>query len=338
MKSNSTEPSWWNKPVLGDDGLLAWGKEKKTEKAPIPSEVIDQHQKILNTLKFLSPIAQSLDSLKFKNQEFQLFVQIKFALLEGFEDYKHLNHSIILLRSAIEAKDKFLALEETEIRHRSKAQQEFYQYIFIFLSKKIDKKEFFQIVHNKLNKILPEIQTTEGKVALESYVKILDILSEQNFIGLKLFYFFKKYLFADFSSLKFIAELLVYLYNKNVQDINYLLLVVKENYEFIAPLGKVIELPNEKNQIKSYAIMLQYLALRKKHQETYIQFQRLIEILIEWHKSEQHLINLRQQYPPSDCQVPSEFTQEIPGSDLYNKYQQYIVYFLVKKDNLNSKN
>ncbi|WP_013324050.1 hypothetical protein [Gloeothece verrucosa] len=330
-KSININTNWWNKPLWGDDNLFQSLKKPKIEKLAIPFEVVSHYQEIYQILIFIASVTQSIDSCKFLDPEFQLFCQIKWQFISECGNYKGLNHSLILLRAALEAKDKFLTLEETELRYRSKAQQEFYQEVYSLLSKQTEPHDFLVIVQDKLNQIRFDLKTEEGKTALESYVKILEILAEQNAIGLKLFYLFKKYFFAEFSSVKLLSELLSYLVPQNVQDINAITLIVQKHYDSIAPLGKILELPPEKNQIESYVIMLQYLVLRDKHQETYLLFTKLIELLIEWNNTHQELKRIHQEYSPNEYDIPATFNKNYPGESLYQKYQQFIVYFANQK-------
>lgn len=333
MNNKPVQQPWWNRPLWGEDNLFH-SADDKIDKKLIPDLAITHHKEVWDILRFTLSVAKSLDDVIFREPEFQNFIQIKSAFVEGVSDYRDLNHSIILLRIAIELKDSFFKIEDTEMCYRSKAQQDFYQEIFDLLDKKVSQLEFKERVRHKLNKVLSEIKTEEGKEALKGYVQSLDFLARQNELALKLFYLFKKYNFYSFSILRTISEMVVELHNKNIQDLNSLAMLVKNNYEMFEKLGKIIELPAQKRQIQSYAIMLQYLVLRQKYQETYVQFQRLIELLIDWHTAYKTLLHIRQQYPNTEYQVSEELTREIPGLTLYNKYQQYLTYFLPRK-NLN---
>ncbi|MBR8828618.1 MAG: hypothetical protein DSM107014_12085 [Gomphosphaeria aponina SAG 52.96 = DSM 107014] len=335
---------WWNLPVWGEKsilqkllGILGAGKIIQG-KREIDFETVGIHKQALAELRVLTPIAKALDDAKFTSREFKSFLEVKSNLIQGRGEYEGINNFIALLSGAIEAKDSFLKIEQIELSYRSLKQQEFYNYIFELLGKvygeekgrkgkpekNLTKNEFYQEVQKKLDEVIPKIRTEEGKKALESYQKTLENLSkDKESLALKLLQLFKQYDLKDFSILKKISDMVIYLQDKNIENLNECLTLGKANQEIFGKLAQIIGLPESKREPKTYAIMLQYTALSYKHQGSYSQFARLIEVLQQWKSFYQSVISIREEYPRHEYNQPPEFTQEIPGEILYNKYKDY---------------
>lgn len=332
MSNKSAEKPWWNRPIWGEDGLIQFSKDKEHDKPPLPEIVIQRQKENLDLLKIIFSFARSFDNPKFEDPEFKLFVQIKFNLLDEVGDYKGLNRSIVLFRLAIDAKDYFIRIEEIEMLYRSKVQQDFYKEIFALLKEDLDKQEFEQKAHNKLEEILPDVKTEEGKQGLKAYVEVLDILMREEDIGLKLLYLFKKFQFSDFAILRNLSETILSLQDKNLQVINSFLPSVTQQKASFDKMATIIGMaPEQKNQ-NTYLLILQYLAMRRKFQEIYLQFQKLMELLIDWHKKYQLLLISRAEYPETEYLYPPELKEEVPGWALYSKYEEYVLRFLHKKN------
>ncbi|WP_342596769.1 hypothetical protein VKI21_12670 [Cyanobacterium aponinum UTEX 3222] len=103
-------------------------------------------------------------------------------------------------------------------------------------------------------------------------------------------------------------------------------LVVKNEDVFIK-LGRIIGVPKTKETPDTYARLLQYLALSKKHEQTREQFIKLIQVLKPWQGFYRTITDIREQYSANQYNLPEEFTQEIPGLSIYENYQQYINIF-----------
>ena len=54
------------------------------------------------------------------------------------------------------------------------------------------------------------------------------------------------------------------------------------------------------------------------------QFQELIKVLKQWQKPYQSLKQVREQYPVHQYRVPKQFSQQIPGLNIYQKYEKYL--------------
>lgn len=323
--SHQTAQPWWNRPLWGDKSML-----KKLESIihkphdTIPPAVMEHHQRVFAELKILTPIAKALDSQDFNNSEFLEFVHICKLFAYEIGEYKGLKNYVALFRVAVEARNSFLKIEQIELSYRSTKQQEMYRFLLELLEQQLDSQTFIQLLEEKRQKILPEIQTEEGKEAVNVYTDTLQKLARQDELGIKLIYLFKKYQLENFSLLKIVSEIVQYLLGRNLRDFNDIQIIVRANRELFDQLGRVIELPIEKTREEDYARMLQYIAMKQKYQELYIQFLRLLEVMTQWSHFYFILKDLRENYPPEKFAIPPEFNTPIPGLEIYTKYQNII--------------
>ncbi len=319
-----TQQPWWNRPLWGDKSMLETIQQSIQHKHDtIPQEVIDHHNMVMAEARILAPIAKALDNVKFKSSEFGLFLKIQSYFAQGIGDYQGLANTVALFRVAIEAKNSFLKVEQIELFYRSTKQQDFYQFVFENLGKNLTTKEFQEKIDKKIEEILPGIKTEEGKNALTTYAEAVKSLARQDELGLKLLYLFKKFEMKDFSILRVMSDIVAYLQTRNLADFNDLVLLVKANEQKFRELGRIIEIPHGKDTYEDYARMLQYVALRQRHQASFIQFQRLVEVLEQWKNFYEIILGIRQQYPPQEFTQPKEFTTPILGEDIYLSYQEY---------------
>lgn len=322
---NHISKPWWNRPLWGDKSMLE--KLESIIHKPhdtIPPEVIEHHQRVFAELKILTPIAKALDNQDFNNPEFLEFVHISQLFADEIGEYKGLKNYVSLFRVAVEARNSFLKIEQIELSYRSTKQQEMYRFLLELLEQQLDSQTFIKSLDEKRQKILPEIQTEEGKEAINVYTDTLQNLARQDELGIKLMYLFKKYQLENFSLLKIVSEIVQYLQGRNLRDFNDIKILVRANQELFAQLGRIIELPLEKTREDDYARMLQYIAMKQKYRELYIQFLRLLEVMTQWNHFYSIIKDLREHYSPEKFEIPPEFNTPIPGSEIYAKYQTVI--------------
>jgi hypothetical protein len=96
-------------------------------------------------------------------------------------------------------------------------------------------------------------------------------------------------------------------------------------YDDFEILGEIIDLPEEKRSPDTYARLLQYLTLEKRHQLSFMQFQGLVDVLRQWHKPFRVLTSIRKLYPAEAFRQPAVFNFPIPGLSLYKKHQNSLV-------------
>ena len=180
--------------VKGISGVIISNYQEKYGKPLVPEGSISLHNRSLKEITLIGNKAEKINDEKFGNEEFLLLVRIKINISKGTEGYKELNHGVELLQAAIIAQKSFLRLEQTELRYRSRKQQEFYKFVADNLTESdndnIDREAFAQKVKQKQTEILPLITTEEGKAAIDTYVKEINVLSKYQ-LGLKLLALFK---------------------------------------------------------------------------------------------------------------------------------------------------
>lgn len=323
LKIPEKKQPWWKK-ILGYCQKLLRDIIAAIYKPQVADDIVRLHGEAVAQNANIARIARALDNEKFTNKEFAFFLRINAQIERELGEYQGLNNSIQLLRVALETKDSFLKIEQAELRYRGFVQQEFYDFVFNCLGKKLTKDEFKGKVQEKMYELIPKVKTEEGRSALQSYSKELDNLSKEE-LGLKLLYIFKQYDLGDFSLLRTVADIAASFHDKDLQNIKELIVLVRVNQEIFDSLGKIIDVPMARREPKTYALMLQYIALRDRHQVSFMQFEQLVALLKDWGEFYKQVIAIRQEYPPTRYRIPKSFTEAIPGEDLYAKYQPYFV-------------
>lgn len=321
QQNPTDETPWWNRPIYLQDFF----KNAVTpfNKPPVPEDLVALHNRALqHTQNFAQP-AKAVENEKFGSTEFTVFAKIKYYLARNLGEYKGLSRSIELLQVAIRAKDYYLKIEQTELRYRGSKQQELYNCVMELLSQDLTKDEFQKRVKQKLAEVLPLVKTEEGRQALQTYTEALENLSEDE-LGLKLLSLFKQYQLADYSILRTISDITVKLQKEDLYDIKGLIVTVRLKYEVFEKMGKIIGIKGRKSNPEVYAKMLQYIAMNYKYGITYVQFDQLLKLLKQWEEPFKQVVAIREEYTSKEYKQPKTFAEEIPGLELYKKYQEFL--------------
>ncbi|MGK7930672.1 MAG: hypothetical protein AB4041_04470 [Microcystaceae cyanobacterium] len=315
-----TNESWWHRPIKTVGGMIApiLGKSEQKE---MPEEVILLHTQDMTDLHVLAKIAESIDDKKFCSAEFLHYIRLKYFVAKELNGYEGLRHSIELLQVAIEAKDSFIAIDQTELRYRATSQQELYRCVEEQLKAAQGKHIFHKTVLDKLKEVLPKVKTEEGKEALHKYAEHLEHLSEHQ-LGLKLLSLFKTYELADYSVLQVISQILQRLSKQGNLNEVHLLKIVKANYPIFEKLRKIIGLSPVQSNPETYVKVLNYLALSYRHALSYHQFNELLKVLRQWVKPYYVVDGIRKEHPPKVYKQPKAFLEPIPGLEIYTKYKK----------------
>lgn len=313
---------WWNRPVIGENSLVEdllgkFGKKEVSESA------LFLHNREMTDLRVFAKTAKAIDNEKFGKQEFLVFVKMQYLLQKGINEFEGLYDSLQLLKVAIDAKDCFISIDQTELRYRGTKQQDFYKFVEHLLEDHEDKAAFREQMQMKLANLIPEVKTEEGKTALQSYGKHLDKLSD-NELGLKLLSLFKAYELADYSILLVISDIIQSLGKWDLLNFKELVSVVRVNYDVFEKLRNIIELSERQSTPETYTIMIQFIALSNRHAIYYLKFDDLMKVIQKWFKTYQAMIGIRQEHPPSEYKQPKEFKEPIPGIEIYEKYKRWL--------------
>lgn len=315
--------TWWNKPLWGDKSAVQTITTAIIRK-DIPPQDLDLYNKYLSNIRPLSAILKTLDNVHFKNPEFILYLEINNKLKNNIDEFNELHPLVELFRVALQTKNIFLRIDATESRYCSITQQKLYKFVGTLLTSNLSNNEFIEKLKEKVVELEPSIKTEEGKNALLSYSKELENLAEEEELGLKLLGLFKKESLRDLSILKKIGEIVNSLKNKNLEDLDLLRSIVETHEQLFVKLGTIIGVPSEKNNLQTYAIMLQYISLSKKYYHVYLRFERFSGILLSLEKRYLLLFDIRQKYPLIRYKQPKIFRTEIPGLSIYQKYQDLV--------------
>jgi hypothetical protein len=309
---------WWNRPVTGDGGLLG-ELLTKIEKEDVPEAALALRNLQLMDLRVFAKTAEAIDSPKFTDEDFLTFVRIKYMLSNGIGDYAELDESIRLFQLAIQAKDSFIAIDQTELRYRGYRQQEFYDFVDNLLKNRENTENFREKVNAKAKEILIQVKTEEGQNAIKAYARHMEKISK-HVLGLKLLLLFKTSNLSDYSILRSVADVILGVEMKHLHDFKKLVDVVNHHSDAFEQLKHIIQLPDNRKDVEVYALMIQVISLAHRHKIAYVKFEQLMKVVQKWYRNYQVILQIYQEYPASQYNLPHEFSEPIPGEGLYLKY------------------
>jgi len=328
ITSANAQKKWWQRGIFSENGFIGkwlhrWFGHLFKTREEVSESTIFLYNRAMSDIRILGKNMQIIDNEKFGNDEFLVFIKIKYLLTKNLDEYAGLLESIQLLQLAIDTKDSFIAIDQTELRYRGSKQQDFYQYVEELLANHGTTELFRQDVQLKLAETIPQTKTEEGKVALNAYSKHLDRLSEHE-LGLKLLSLFKAYQLADYSVLREISELVQGLNKQDLQSYKTMVSLVMANYSAFEKLRKIISVSDKNNNPETYARMIQYIALSYRHALSYIKFEELMGITRRWFRPYQTALSIRAAHPPHLYKQPIDFAPEFTGEEIYFKYLKWL--------------
>ncbi|MBW4536062.1 MAG: hypothetical protein KME09_19165 [Pleurocapsa minor HA4230-MV1] len=304
-------------------GIFKSNEPETLDRPSVPEGSINLHSHSFKEITLIGNKVEKIKNDKFASKEFLLLLRIKINMAKEAEGYQGLGSCVDLVQAGIIAQKSFLRLEQTELRYRSRKQQDFYRYVAENLEGEIDKEAFAQNIKQKKTEILPSIATEEGRDAIDAYTKELNILSQYK-LGLKLLSLFKQYELKDFSILKKIADIVEAFGNKDLVKSDDLISPVLENYESFEKLGPIIGMSPAESTPQAYARILQVIGLTNRHGKAYLEFEQLVQLLKKWEQPYKAIALVRKEYTEDKYSIPAEFKQDIPGWNTYQKYAEYL--------------
>lgn len=289
----------------------------------VPETAIALCDRCLQKVTNLATKAEQIDDEKFGKKEFVLYIQLRNKVARGANEYQQISQSIQYLEVAIAASSSYLKIEQTELRYRSRKQQAFYQFVIDNITDDIDKNTFRDRVKNKLAEILPLVNSEQGSNALKTYVVEINKISQHD-LGLRLLALFKKYQLTDFAILRKVSDTVEQINAQDVLSDKNLTTIILENYEVLEKLAPIIGIAKEDVKPETFTKIMQYMGLVRRHEKSFQQFQELIKVLKQWQKQYRSLRLIREQYPVHQYRVPKEFSKQIPGLNIYQKYEKYL--------------
>ncbi len=314
--------AWWNRAVWGKDSLIDSIISKHT-KQEIPAVALSLYNKTLGETKQLGLVLEKLDNDKFLEQQFSYLVTSKQLIVKEIENScESINDLIQLFMSAIYKSNSFQIIKEIESKYRGLKQEELYNFISYLMNQDLDRMRFREWIDKYINKVLVDIKKDTGRKLLLLYRKELYNISETDY-DFQLFKLFKEYKVKDYSYIHQIYELVKEIQRENKYSLTELKSKVEQNYLAFKRTSAIIGMREIEHEIKTYALILQHLALAKKYQNVYPQFAYFIEAIKNWNKKYQVVVFIREEYPKEYYLQPDEFSQEIPGENIYHKYKHF---------------
>jgi hypothetical protein len=312
------------KPIFkGVSGIFKSNYQENFGKPQVPAGSANLHARSFKEITLIGNKAEKINNEKFGNEEFLLLLKIKINMAKEAKGYQGLGNCVDLLQAGIIAQKSFLRLEQTELRYRSRKQQEFYNYVAENLQGEIEREAIIQKIKQKKTEILPLITTEEGRDAIDAYTKELNVLSQYK-LGLKLLALFKQYELKDFSILKNVSNIVEAFEGKDLVKSDDLVSPVLENYESFEKLGPIIGISPAESSPQAYAKILQVIGLTNRHGKAYLEFDGLVQLLKKWENSYKAIDLVRKEYTEDKYSIPAEFKQDIPGWNTYQKYAEYL--------------
>jgi hypothetical protein len=315
------ELPWYNRPWWGNNGLWKlWLKNLGLSRTEVSESSLFLHQRAMMNAQIFAGSAKAIDQEKFSQKEFILFAKIKYCITQNIAEYQGLDQKIKLLQSALKAQKAYAIIHQIELNYQGYQHNQLYQFIHRELQNYQDAETFCLKLYDQMSECLPEVKTDQGREGLQSYVKVLIDLAQDQ-LALGLFKTFKTQQSSDYLTLKTITDIIYHLSETEVTDYKHLLVQVMAEYDVFEKLQPMLKLSKKQSSPDIYARLLQYVALEYRYQESFPKFEQLLEIMKKWYKHYQTIIAIRQEYPAQQYQQPQEFTQNIPGFDLYLKYK-----------------
>jgi hypothetical protein len=293
---------------------------KKFQKPDILESDKFLHHRTFDKLAEITNQAENINADKFGNTEFMTFFKIKSYIDRSIDEYANLDETIELLKVAISTQNSFARIDSTESRYCSSSQQQLYKFVNSLLTQDLETSVFQAQVSQKLAEVLPLLKTEEGKLALQAYATEINHIAEHA-LGIKLILLFKKYQLDDYSTLRSISDTINLLDSEDLLNLDGLMLLVMVKYDVFEKLGPIVGIDEQFNRPETYSKMLQYIGLKSRHETSYQKFQDFLLLLKKWEVQYTSIVNVRQKYNTKEYHLPPEFSQEVPGLAIYQKYK-----------------
>ena len=304
---------------LGKNSALAKLGDKLQKPQILESDAF-LHQRHFEKLAQIANRVENLHADKFGNTEFMAFFKIKSNIARSLAEYANLDNIIELLKISIETQHSFATIDSTESRYCSSSQQELYKYVNTLYAQNLEHEKFTELVDVKLQEVLPKLKTDEGRQVLQNYAKETAKIARHP-MAIKLLMSFKKYNLSDYSILRNVSDTINLLDGEDLLNLDGLMLLVMVKYEIFEKLGPIVGVAEEHNRPETYGKMLQYIGLKARHENSYEKFQEFLVALKQWEIHYKTVCNVREKYDAKEHRLPKDFTAQIPGAELYQKYK-----------------
>jgi hypothetical protein len=293
-------------------------------KTNISEDSLFLHDRELQKLESLHQQMLGIDDERLSNQEFLSYAKIKYSIERGHDEHKNLQHTAQLLQVGLISQNSFLKISQVEAQFFSSKQQELYRFIISQIHVEQGLESFKANIQGELDRILPLLNTEEGKLAMQSYLNEINKIASHE-MGLQLFACFKERDLTDFSTLQTVAEITSTMSKQSLFNISIIHSMVLDKFHVFEKLGSVLGIPAEQNLPATHARILQFMGLQEKYANSFIKFKELLIVLQQWEKSYQSVVSIRQSFDPEKYKIPKEFNAQVAGGNIYKKYQSFLL-------------
>lgn len=314
------EKQWWNQPIIGAASLTEQVTKLFVQNPP-PDNVIALHRRYLGEVKSKALHVYRIQVDKFDNTEFKDYSTAKMLIEKNSGHYKGLKRAIQFIELAITTAESYLLISETELQYRSPIQNNIYRFVSHTLDR-YNAEAASQIINERIRPYLDQVKTEKGRLVISNYLNAVDEVAKYP-LGLELLNTFKKSTYS-YTVLRTIATLGKTLNKSEVSNLQKIILQVQEKEEIFDQLGEMLNIPKEHQNRKSYARMLQFIALKHRYYHADREFENLLNRLKAWEKPYLKLNDIRQEYNAKDYALPKEFKEAIPALEIYQTYQHYL--------------
>jgi hypothetical protein len=126
---------------------------------------------------------------------------------------------------------------------------------------------------------------------------------------------------TDYSILRSVSDTINLIDGEDILNLDGLMVLVMKKYEVFDKLGPIVGVAEEYNRPETYSKMLQYIGLKARHEASYEKFQEFLTELKQWEIYYKTIGNVRDKYDPKQYRLPKDFTADVPGIGLYQKYK-----------------
>jgi hypothetical protein len=288
-------------------------------KQPVSENDQVLHQRNFEKITQIANQTKKRNLDEFSNPEFITFSRIKSSIAKSIDGYANFDQLVASLEIAIATQKSYSRIDSTEIRYRSSSQQQLYDFIDSLLTEEFDAAAFKVQIEQKFQEVLPLLKSEEGKLSLEAYTQEFIKIADHP-LSIKLIRLFKTHQLDEFAALQNVANIISKLDIEDLSHPDSLLSLVAMKSDAFAKSGQIIGIAARDDQSETYAKMLQYMGLKSRYDDTYQSFQKLLSLLKQSDAHYKTIANIRTKYPPQSYQLPTEFTAELPGFALYQKY------------------
>lgn len=324
-KRKNLKSSWWNRIIGGKKSNSDLDNSVYLRK-DVREEDLLVHDDYFNKLRVVYPILRALNKSQFSQDEFNIFVLIKYNLAKKQGDFRYYNRIWNLVYMGITLRDSFEKIAQIESNYHLEKEQQFYQDTTQILETTCDSNIFYNTILHKFNAIYRSLDHESTQKALMTYQQECQKISRYGQSGLEVFLLHKKSQYSYINTFPLLAELIENICH-NIKQINnkhWLLDNINNNYHIFSELNYFLKIRETYQDYPHYLLLLQYLALNHQYKRDYQEFKIFLKSLQEWNKYYQTILELRDKYPIADYKQPASFLQEISGEEIYTKYKKYL--------------